>query len=66
MLSVDHVVHRLHDGAHDGSREGNVEPTFADARPSAVLVLLADGPAGAEVLLTRRTANLSKIGRAHV
>lgn len=34
-------------------------PSFPDARPSAVLVLLADGPGGAEVLLTRRTMHLS-------
>lgn len=33
--------------------------SFPDARPSAVLVLLADGPLGAEVLLTRRTMHLS-------
>ena len=55
VLSVDQIVDRLHGSAHDG----DVEPTFADARPSAVLVLLSDGSAGAEVLLTRRTANLS-------
>lgn len=30
-------------------------PAFPDARRSAVLVLLADGPTGAEVLLTRRS-----------
>ncbi len=30
-------------------------PTFADARPSAVLVALVDGPSGAEVLLTKRS-----------
>lgn len=30
-------------------------PTFPDAKPSAVLVTLADGPRGAEVLLTRRS-----------
>jgi len=34
-------------------------PTFADARLSAVLVLLSDGPDGAEVLLTRRSMQLS-------
>ena len=37
------------------------EPTPAyrgDVRPSAVLILLADGPNGAEVLLTRRSMNL--------
>lgn len=54
-LSVDDVASRLSAGAHTGS----VEPTFEQARPSAVLVLLADGAEGAEVLLTRRTANLS-------
>ncbi len=35
------------------------EPDFPEARPSAVLVLLADGPDGAEVLLTRRSMQLS-------
>jgi 8-oxo-dGTP pyrophosphatase MutT (NUDIX family) len=34
-------------------------PDFPDARPSAVLVALADGPEGAEVLLTRRSMHLS-------
>lgn len=34
-------------------------PAFADARPSAVLVALADGPSGAEVLLTRRALHLN-------
>lgn len=33
-------------------------PTFPDAKQSAVLVLLADGPTGAEVLLTRRSMEL--------
>ncbi|MUH50091.1 MAG: NUDIX domain-containing protein [Actinobacteria bacterium] len=33
-------------------------PTFDGARPSAVLVALADGPAGAEVLLTKRAGHL--------
>jgi len=33
-------------------------PTFPDARHSAVLVVLADGPTGAEVLLTRRSMEL--------
>ena len=33
-------------------------PTFPDARKSAVLVVLADGPTGAEVLLTRRSMQL--------
>lgn len=35
------------------------DPPFADARPSAVLALLADGPDGAEVLLTRRSMHLN-------
>lgn len=34
-------------------------PDFDDARPSAVLAVLADGPHGAEVLLTRRSWHLS-------
>jgi 8-oxo-dGTP pyrophosphatase MutT (NUDIX family) len=54
-LSVAEVERRLGEGVHTGSEE----PTFDQARPSAVLVLLADGADGAEVLLTRRTANLS-------
>lgn len=33
-------------------------PTFADARNSAVLLVLADGPNGAEVLLTRRSMHM--------
>ena len=39
--------------------EGDFEPDFDNARPSAVLVALADGPQGAEVLLTRRSMQLS-------
>lgn len=35
-----------------------VHPTFDDARVSAVLIALADGPAGPEVLLTRRSRQL--------
>jgi len=35
-----------------------IAPTFPDARPSAVLVALADGEQGAEVLLTRRSRAL--------
>ena len=39
-----------------GSVSGRaIAPTFPDARPSAVLVALADGEEGAEVLLTRRS-----------
>lgn len=33
-------------------------PTFPDARPSAVLIALVDGPRGAEVLLTKRSLEL--------
>jgi len=33
-------------------------PMFPDARPSAVLVALVDGPDGAEVLLTKRSETL--------
>ena len=39
--------------------DGPSEPDFDDARPSAVLVVLADGAEGAEVLLTRRSMQLS-------
>jgi 8-oxo-dGTP pyrophosphatase MutT (NUDIX family) len=35
-----------------------VAPAFAGARVSAVLVAVADGPSGAEVLLTRRSMQL--------
>ena len=42
--------------AHDPDRHH--VPPFADARPAAVLVALADGPHGAEVLLTKRSAHL--------
>jgi mutator protein MutT len=35
-----------------------ITPTFPDARPSAVLVALVDGPRGAEVLLTKRSREL--------
>ena len=37
----------------------DLAPDFEDARPSAVLAVLADGPEGAEVLLTRRSWQLS-------
>lgn len=33
-------------------------PAFPDARPSAVLAVVADGPSGVEVLLTRRSMDL--------
>lgn len=42
--------------AHDPDRHH--VPPFPDARPAAVLVALADGPHGAEVLLTKRSAHL--------
>ncbi|MGB8858461.1 MAG: CoA pyrophosphatase [Ilumatobacteraceae bacterium] len=35
------------------------QPDFDDARPSAVLAVVADGPDGAEVLLTRRSMQLT-------
>ena len=38
--------------------EVSLPPTFPDARPSAVLVALVDGPHGAEVLLTKRAHDL--------
>jgi 8-oxo-dGTP pyrophosphatase MutT (NUDIX family) len=34
-------------------------PTFPDSRPSAVLIALFDGPEGIEVLLTKRSKDLS-------
>ena len=50
-LSCHDVLGRLAQGLH----EGDANPTVDGARPSAVLVLVADGPEGAEVLLTRRS-----------
>jgi 8-oxo-dGTP pyrophosphatase MutT (NUDIX family) len=38
--------------------EGTVAPSFLGARISAVLIALADGPDGAEVLLTRRSMQM--------
>ena len=35
------------------------EPDFDGAKPSAVLAVLADGPHGAEVLLTRRSMDMT-------
>lgn len=43
----------------EASPPPDTQPDFADARLSAVLVALADGPQGAEVLLTRRSMQLS-------
>lgn len=54
VVDVDGVVERL-DRAHLGRP---LAPAFPHARPSAVLVALADGPDGAEVLLTRRAEHL--------
>jgi 8-oxo-dGTP pyrophosphatase MutT (NUDIX family) len=39
-------------------RSGPMLPTFPDAKLSAVLLLLTDGPTGAEVLLTRRSMEM--------
>ena len=40
------------------NRSEPASPTFADAKLSAVLVVLADGADGAEVLLTRRSMHM--------
>ena len=53
-LCVDEVL----DGVRTRLHTGEVASELADARPSAVLALLADGPTGAEVLLTRRAMHL--------
>jgi 8-oxo-dGTP pyrophosphatase MutT (NUDIX family) len=53
-LSVEDVRRRL-DRFPIGQE---IEPLFDGARVSAVLVALADGPHGAEVLLTRRAEHL--------
>lgn len=50
--SVDELI------APVASSAAPILPTFPDARPSAVLLLLADGPDGAEVLLTRRSMQM--------
>lgn len=53
-VRVDDIVDRL-----NGATVGRpIAPAFPNARPSAVLVALADGPHGAEVLLTRRAEHL--------
>lgn len=51
VLTSHGVLERLAGRLHTGA----AEPTFDGARPSAVLVLVADGALGAEVLLTRRS-----------
>ena len=53
-VTVDDVARALVD-AQPGRP---LAPAFVGARPSAVLVALADGPSGAEVLLTRRSWDL--------
>jgi mutator protein MutT len=50
--SVDELV------APVPERSGPMLPAFPDAKLSAVLCLLADGPNGAEVLLTRRSMEM--------
>ncbi len=50
--SVDDLV------APVASSSAPVLPTFPDAKPSAVLIVLANGPHGAEVLLTRRSQQM--------
>jgi len=50
--SVDELVEPV------ASESAPLLPTFPDARHSAVLLVLSDGPAGAEVLLTRRSMHL--------
>jgi 8-oxo-dGTP pyrophosphatase MutT (NUDIX family) len=44
--------------AHVPAESSPPLPSFPDARVSAVLIALADGPAGAEVLLTRRSMQM--------
>ena len=50
--AVDELV------AHVPATSSPPLPSFPDARVSAVLIALADGPAGAEVLLTRRSMQM--------
>jgi 8-oxo-dGTP pyrophosphatase MutT (NUDIX family) len=44
--------------AHVPAESSPPLPSFPDARVSAVLIALADGPVGAEVLLTRRSMQM--------
>ena len=53
-LHVDDVV-----AVVAGHRLTPVDRRYADSKLSAVMVLLAEGPTGAEVLLTRRSMELS-------
>lgn len=52
--SLDQVVAAL----EERRRPAPLEPAFTGARHSAVLVVVADGPLGAEVLLTKRSMQL--------
>lgn len=54
-LSAEDAIRAVEASGHDRELE---TPTFEGARPSAVLVVLADGPEGAEVLLTKRATHL--------
>jgi len=53
-VTVDDIADRLRDAPVGRP----IAPAFPGARPSAVLVALADGTNGAEVLLTRRSEHL--------
>jgi mutator protein MutT len=53
-VTVDDIERALSGAA----RHLPIAPTFPDARASAVLVALADGEQGAEVLLTRRSRHM--------
>ena len=52
------ALHAVVDAVRGQPRSANAVPLFQGARPSAVLVALHDGPAGAEVVLTRRSQSL--------
>jgi len=54
IATVDDIADRLRDAPVGRP----IAPAFPGARPSAVLVALADGANGAEVLLTRRSEHL--------
>lgn len=57
-LAAETVANHVAELARD-TNERDVDDLMTNVRPSAVMVLLADGSAGAEVLLTRRSMNLS-------
>jgi 8-oxo-dGTP pyrophosphatase MutT (NUDIX family) len=67
-LSADHVVAQVAAraardaagrAAAGGMQPAEPQPDFPEARPSAVLALLAEGPDGAELLLTRRSMTMN-------